>query len=178
MTLTRITPLDGGSIISLAHCKAHLRVANTSEDDVIAALRDAAIGHVERVSGIAMAPTEYRWTIRQFSPRITLPVGPVTEIASIVYHDGAGAEIEYNGPRLIAGEVYPVAGGSWPTAYGHVAVTFTAGLQDITVAPELITAAKLQLEVLNDRGRSAPDVIRAREKAVEALIGTYRAILV
>lgn len=178
MSLARLTSLDGEAILPIVEAKEHLRILNSAEDDTIAALRDAAVGHIERVSGIAMAPTEYRWTLRNFPTRIDLPILPVTELGDVNYLDSDGAEQPYADARLVGSAVYAAAGGSWPTAYGYAAVTFTAGLAIPTEAPELLTAAKLYLEVLNDRGRSPVEVLKARERAVEALIDTYRAILV
>lgn len=178
MNLTRLTPLDGEAILPLVEARAHLRIFNEAENDVIAALRDAAVSYVERMAGMPLVPTGYRWTLPRFSTRIDLPVRPVISLGAVVYHNSDGVEVEYDGARLVGGSMQAAADGSWPTAYGYVAVEFTAGLGSPSEAPELVTAAKLQLEVLNDRGRSAPDVIRAREKAVDALIGSYRAVLV
>ena len=76
--LTRVTPLDGESILPLADAKAHLRVLHDDEDTMIGQLRDAAISHVERVSGVALAEGDWRWSRSIFTTPVALPIGPVS----------------------------------------------------------------------------------------------------
>lgn len=61
MTLTRLTAIDGDTILPLVDAKLHLRVTHDEEDTLIASLRNAACEYVERVSGVALAEAEYRW---------------------------------------------------------------------------------------------------------------------
>jgi uncharacterized phiE125 gp8 family phage protein len=177
--MTRVSALDGEAILPLADAKAHLRVKHTSEDALIAALRDAAVSHVERLSGIALAPGTWRWTMREFSGRVSLPIGPVTGLGDVKYFDADGTEQTYAGARLVDGSALPAANGSWPAAYGYAAVEFTAGLETADQAPELVAAAKLMLghlyanaEAVSDRG------LQEVPLGVSALIDTYRQVLV
>lgn len=178
MTLTRLTPLDGDSILPLAEAKAQLRVINGDEDALIGALRDAAIAHVERVSGVILAEAEFRWTVPQFSSCVELPVRPVRTVDAVTYNDASGDPVSYADARLVDGKVYPAAGGSWPYANGYAAVEFTAGLASPDDAPDLMAAVRLQLTVLEDRGRNDPNTIEALKKAVQALTDTHRRVLV
>ena len=180
MTLTRVTPLDGDTIIPLADARLHLRVTHTDEDTLIASMRDAAIGHVERVSGVALASGTWRWTLRSFPSRIDLPMAPATAVASVTYLDADGDSQPYADARLIDGYVYPAANGSWPFAYDSVTVEFTAGLSDPAEAPELTAAAKLMLGHLY-ANREAVQVGQAPAElplGVAALIDTYRRVMV
>lgn len=180
MTLTRVTPLDGEAILPLADAKLHLRVTHDEEDSLIEALRDAAVSHVERVSGIALAPGDWRWTLSRFPSRIELPIAPVTAVDGVTYLDADGASQTYTDARLVDGAVYPAAGGSWPYAYDGVTVEFTAGLSDPGEAPELTAAAKLMLGHLYAH-REAVQVGQTPTElplGVQALIDTYRKVLV
>lgn len=180
MTLTRVTPLDGDSIIPLADAKLHLRVTHDDEDSLIEALRDAAIGHVERVSGVALASGTWRWTLSRFPSRIGLPIAPVTAVGDVTYLDAGGASQTYADARLIDGCVYPAAGGSWPYAYNSVTVEFTAGLSDPGEAPELTAAAKLMLGHLymNREAINIGNITTELPLGVAALIDTYRKVMV
>lgn len=179
MTLTRVTPLAGGTILPLADAKAHLRVTHSSEDALIEALRDAAIGHVERVAGVALASGTWRWTLRAFPSRIDLPIGPVATIDAVTYLDADGVSQIYADARLIDGQVYPAAGGSWPTSYDSVTVEFTAGLAAASDAPELLAAVMLLLgHYYIHREAASQDSVSEVPLAFDALIQTYRKVLV
>lgn len=179
-TLARISPIDGEAILPLVDAKAHLRVTHDDEDTLIGSLRDAAVGHIERVSGVALAPTQFRWTLRSFPSRVELPMSPATAIDSVAYLDADGIEQPYADARLVGGYAYPAVSGSWPTAYDYAAVTFTAGLATPADAPELTAAAKLMLGHLY-RNREAVIVGTISSDlplGVAALIDTYRRVMV
>lgn len=177
MPLTRLTPLDGDAILPLKDAKEQVRVTHDDEDNTITVLRDAAIRNVERVSGVILAPTEFRWTAPRFGASIELPVGPVISLEGVTFLDAAGAEQIYADARLVGNSVMPAAGSGWPAAHGQIAVEFTAGLDAPEDAPELLAAVRLKLTALEDRGRSRPEVIDALERAADNLIGTHLAVL-
>jgi uncharacterized phiE125 gp8 family phage protein len=177
--LTRLTPLDGDAILPLADARLHLRITHTDEDSLIASLRDAAVSQVERVSGVALAESEWRWTARRFVSRVDLPMQPVTELGEVTHHDVDGEAATYTGARLIDNSAYPAVGESWPDANGYAAVAFTAGLGSTDEAPELIAAAKLLLGHLYvNREAVSADTMSEVPLGVQALIDTYRAVLV
>lgn len=180
MRLTRITALAGDTILPLADAKAHLRVTHTDEDTLIGALRDAAISHVERISGVPLAPSEYRWTMAWFCAAVALPVHPVTLLGEITYHDELGDAATYTGARLVDGAVFPMVGESWPDANGYAAVTFTAGLTDASEAPGLLAAVMLMLGHLyaNREAVNVGSNFAEVPLGVDALIHTYRRVLV
>lgn len=174
--LRRLTPLDGDTILPLADAKAHLRVRHSEEDALIASLRDAAIVHVERAAGVSLAVSTFTWTAARFAGGIELPVRPVVSVASTSYLDSAGEAQPYASARLVNGAVYPAAGGSWPSSYGSVTVTFTAGYDDAAKAPDLLAAVKVKLQALYDRdqGSGSGDHF---ERAIDSLVAPYRDIL-
>lgn len=193
MSLTRLSALAGDTILPLAEAKQHLRVTHTDEDALIGSLRDASVGYVERVSGVALAPAQFRWAIRRFpaqltwglgrfpqSPRIDLPMAPVTAIDAVAYEDSNGVSQAYTTARLVDNAAYPVADGSWPVAYNYAAVDFTAGLDSPTDAPDLLAAALLLLGHFYEN-RSAVSIFRGTVAelplGVAALIDTYRKVL-
>lgn len=179
MTLTRLTPLDGEAILSLEDAKEHLRVRHDDEDTLISALRDAAIGHIERMSGVALAETNYRWSSRSFDARIDLPVRPVTGVGEVTYYDSAGETTTYTGARLIEDNVLPAFSECWPSANGYAAVTFTAGLTSPNDAPELLAAAKLMLGHLYENRSGVSDKPGQEVPlGVDALVQTYRRLFV
>lgn len=180
MPITRVTPLDGDTILPLADAKAHLRVSHTSEDSLIASLRDAAIGHVERVSGVALASGDWRWTLRGFPARVDLPMRPVTALGDVKYYDADGVEQTYADARLVDGAVLPAANGVFPTAYGFASIEFTAGLASSDEAPELTAAVKLLLGhfYANREAVVTGTIATELPLSVNALIDTYRAVLV
>ena len=175
MSLLRLTPIDGDAIIPLAEAKAHLRVLDDIEDATISALRDAAIGHIERLSGTALAQASFRWTLRSFPCRVQLPVGPVTTLDGTFYRDSDGIEQEYANAALIDGWAYPAIGGSWPETNDLAAFEFTAGLIAPEEAPELLAAAKLMLtHLFENRGATTPVATTELPLGVAALINTHR----
>ena len=176
MTLTRLSAIAGDTILPLASCKEHLRVTHDDEDALIAALRDAACEYVERVSGVALADADYLWEGSCFSRVSALPVRPVTAIGSIAYTDGDGVSATYTTARLVNGAVFPAFGESWPSAYGYVAITFSAGT---TCPPDLLAAVKLTLgHLYAHREAVSADSVNEVPLGVDALIQTYRRVMV
>jgi uncharacterized phiE125 gp8 family phage protein len=180
MPLTRLTAIAGETILPLAQAKLHVRVTHDHEDGLIGSLRDAAISQVERVSGVALAESDWRWSTRAFCSRIDLPMEPATEVSEVTYHDEDGEAATYTGARLVDGSVYPAVGESWPSANGYAAVEFTAGLASPDDAPELLAAVKLLLaHFYENRGAvSVGDSATELPLGVRALIDTHLSILV
>lgn len=181
MPLTRLTPLDGDSILPLSDAKAQVRVLHTHEDALIASLRDAAIAHVERVSGVILGEAEFLWTAPRFSGCVELPVRPVRTVDAVAYYDSAGVTQAYTGARLVGGKVVPAVGGSWPSANGYAAVTFTAGVASPDAVPDLIAAVKLMLGHLYAHREAVvlgPTGVNEMPLGVQALIDTHRQVMV
>lgn len=144
----------GDAILSLDACKLHLRVTHDSENELISALRDAAIEFVERYCGVKLGPVSgMTWRAESLpsdpSRSISLAVRPVTSVTAVAWQDGDGAAVEgvpadY---RISAsGELLPLVGGQWPSGVGgSVVVTFDAGYAAGEAPSSLLSAVKLML---------------------------------
>ena len=180
MPLMRLTTLDGDAVLPLADAKRHLRMEedDSFEDAEVKAYRDAAVAQVEWASGIILAPAEFRWTMTRLQGPVSLPVGPVTEIVEVVYHDGEGSEVSYADARLVDGAVWPGVGASWPHARGYAAIHFAAGHLSPDDAPNLIAAVRLLLgHFYLNREASTEKAMSDLPFGVQTLIGAYQPML-
>lgn len=154
-TLSPVAMEDGygEAILPLADAKAHLRVEDDdSEDDLIAALRDASIDMVQQYTSLRLGRTEgIVATFEGFGRCMRMGVGPAStvEVTGVSYIDSAGAQVD-----LVAGEgwqvgvggaLLPAFGATWPMTGGKVIVTFSAGYEPGSCPPSLVSAAKLML---------------------------------
>lgn len=175
--LTRVTSLAGEAILPLADAKLSAHITGTDEDGVLTGFRDAALAHIERLSGLSLADGTWRWTMRSFPARIDLPIGPVTDLASVTYYDADGTEQTYADGRLVGGAVYPAVNGSWPNAYDYAAVEFTAGPPSDEQLAVLIVAAQVQFQIFENRGRDDEKFIAGMERAVRSILGSLCPVL-
>ncbi|WP_411340315.1 head-tail connector protein [Sphingopyxis sp. J-6] len=147
----------GDAVVSLEAAKAHLRVLEDDEDDLIAALRDAAVQMVENYTGLVLQPREGEAAMVWRAEGLPIGAGPVSmgcrpvrEVLSVTYLDFAGAEqtVDVGTLRIVdQGSIAAAPGANWPAGVaGGVVVTFAAGLDD--VPPALVTAVKMFLATL------------------------------
>jgi len=137
MTVVVVAPPDIATALPLATVKAHLRVEDETDDDLIAAMRDAAFAHLDGPDGWlgrALAPQTLRvwlhgWPLTPWA----LPYGPVSDLDTIEYTDTAGA-VQLLAPDLYrltaSGCLARTPGASWPAARSQdeaVAITYDTG---------------------------------------------------
>ncbi len=148
----------GESVLSLVAAKAHLRVVSSGEDDLVEALRDAAVDMVERMTSLYLARREgIVWKGSGFAPSMVLGRGPAVEVVSVAYDGTGGAEVTLTaddwrlGPH---GRLLPAYGKAWPSdCTGEVRVTFDAGYGGAgaeACPPVLVTAVKMMLAQFYD----------------------------
>lgn len=92
MTVTTLVP-PAVAVLPLAAAKAHLRIAHTTEDELIEALVRAATAYVERVTGLALITRTLRLHL-DASGRdgaVTLPVAPVRNLETVTLYARDGA---------------------------------------------------------------------------------------
>lgn len=180
MSLTRLDPIDGETILPVADAKEHLGVRHTEHDTMIGQMRDGAIAYVERAACMSFAPADFQWTSRCFPARIDLPIGPVTALGAVEHYDADGASSTYVGARLVNGSVIPVVGGVFPDANGYASITFTAGLANPTDAPDLLDAVKLIIghRYRNREAVNIGNIVTELPLGVDALIQTHREVMV
>jgi uncharacterized phiE125 gp8 family phage protein len=171
--------------ISLAEAKAHLRIEDEAEDDVIAALISAARLNVESSHGLALITQGWTLSLDRWPrvPDISLPIWPVTAIETlkIIGEDDEALTID-DAHYIVELSARPArlmrrGGRHWPVPgkpAGGIEIDFAAGFgaapQDV---PEPIRhALKLYVGLLfEDRGLDPP----AREPAaMAALLSPYR----
>jgi uncharacterized phiE125 gp8 family phage protein len=158
MPLNLITPATG-PVIDLDDVKSHLRVDLDDEDDRIQAYRDAAMNHVEIVTGRQLLTATWELILDAFPWHIELPKPPLQQIVSVTYLD-TGNVLQLvdpsryrvqalSGPTAQRGWIEPVYGSYWPLTQwvaGAVAIRFKAGYGDTAdTVPAAIKQAMLLL---------------------------------
>ena len=127
----------GDAVLPLAQAKAHLRVLHDEEDDLIAAMRDAAVQMIELYCGVYMRPvTGLVWRGEAYLGRARIGVGPVRAISAVSV--GGAAQVVEDYP-VLAGDVTAAKG--WPS--GMVEIIFSAGYD--VPPPLLVAAARMML---------------------------------
>ncbi len=150
----RAVAAAAGDPITLAEAKAHLRVDEADEDDLVTRLIGAAVAKVEGPRGLGLAIMERQWalSLHTFPRSIVLPLGPVKAVNTITYVDPAGAQQTLDPADYHAdlkgepAEIEPAFGKSWPATRnqrGAVTVTFTAGYSDAATVPDDLKTALL-----------------------------------
>lgn len=141
----------GEALLPLAAAKTWLRIDGDDEDDLVKALRDAAIDAVEQYTNLRLAPVaDLVARFATFGPRMRVGIGPAASlrVSTINYTDASGAPAAIGDgmwrvdPR---GDLVPAFGTAWPLCASDVIVTFTAGYSAGTCPSGLIHAAKLFL---------------------------------
>ncbi len=151
-------PVDGEPI-TLAVARQHLRLdtygspPSHPDDDLLQTVYiPAAREACEVISGRAFAPQTFELSLRSFPwpsvaygrNGIALGMGPIAGIDTFGYYDGDDvaqilASSEYVlDPYRDGGYVYPVNGGSWPSAQvkpNGVTIRFTAGFDAANGSP-------------------------------------------
>lgn len=193
MNVRVITGTDPETVVSLAAVKAHLVVTHTDDDVLIAAYRDAAVGHLDGPEGyLGRAIGEQTLELRLDSfggdvacGVIALPYPPFVSLDSVKYLDGEGVE------QTLATEVYEVTGPpgrkvlraaynqSWPTARDTaeaVRIQYAAGYE--TSPPAIVAAVLLMVgDLYANREPTVTGTIAAAipmSLSVERLLAPFR----
>lgn len=176
--LSPLAPFDGETILPLADAKEHLNLTadDTYHEPSVEVARDAAISWVEGYTGRSLQEREFLWQLNQFTPIVSLPIGPVTS-AEISYYDGDGANLEIDAADFYLGndKLTPALNTAWPYADGRpggVRITVTAGYAVAAdIPPHLLAAVKLAMTAFFEN-RANPDLAGAMMVADQ-----FRAVL-
>lgn len=80
--------------VTLAEAKAHLAISHSDQDDMVTALLNAAVGHVDGWSGVlgrALINQTWQQDFRGFYDGLRLGLAPVSSVTSVTYYDGDNA---------------------------------------------------------------------------------------
>lgn len=163
MGLVQLTPPDEEPL-TYEEAKAHLRLTDDAEKDLVTVLILAAREHAEARTRRAFVSQVWRLTLDAF-PRtergdrpIVLAKGTLQEVVSVQYRDAAGALVPLDPTAYVVdasaapGRIHPAYGTRWPTTRcepNAVQVEFRAGYGPATKVPASLKAAmKLHLGLL------------------------------
>lgn len=144
----------GEAILPLAAAKRQIKVEIDDDDQLIAVLRDAAIGFVEQYTNVRLGRSEDMVaSFAGFCSAMRLGVGPAAtvEITAVSYinSDGDSMDMDEDEWRLgVDGSLLPALNTCWPSGAGIVTVTFDAGYTDDDRPAALVQAAALFLGYL------------------------------
>ncbi len=182
--------------VSLAEVKTHLRVDHDDEDPLIQMLLDAAVSHLDGLSGIlgrAIIDQDWRLTVpRSGSPtgsdKLYLPLMTARELLSIKYYDLDNTLVteDLAGWSMVSSSwwayISPVSGSIWPSVYDRpdsIIIEWRAGFGGAEDVPPSLKAAIFLIvgdlyrnrETVSFGGQSSYIPMSA---TVNALISPYR----
>ncbi|NML88753.1 hypothetical protein HHL26_06690 [Sphingobium sp. TB-6] len=171
--------------LDLDEVKLHLRVVRDAEDALIGGLITAAREWVENFTGQLLVPLEITQRFDAFC-NLALHAWPIAAdaVIAVTYVDSAGETQNIGDARLVVGnasaDVAPAMGSVWPTTYGPVGVTVTAGYSDAAAVPQSLKQAMLLLigSWYNNRESVSERPLTEVPMAVEMLCMPYRLRLI
>lgn len=137
------------AVVSLEQMKLHLRVDTDDDDDLILAIEQAAVEHIDGPDGsLQRAIVDQTWDLKLcgFSWYIEVPLPPLISIESVKYYDADGVlqtadDETYEAVNIGSkspGRIILKSGSSWPAVYTQsepVIVRFRAGYMDTGQSP-------------------------------------------
>lgn len=145
--------------LTLEEVKAHLRVVDSDEDDIIALYLQAATDYVDGESGFlgrCLVTQTWRLTLDSFPTNIgdpkmaiKIPLPPLQSVTNVLYDNTAGVESTVSPNDYFVdtesepGWIAPVTGAAWPStldAINAVRIEFVAGYDPTTDSPPNLAA--------------------------------------
>ena len=175
--------------VTYIEAKAHIRIDDDNEQDLIESLITAATQHVEQVLSRQLVTATWKLTLDCFPSggAIDLPRPPGASVVSVVYTDAAGAAQTLSASSYqldtssTPARLALAPGSSWPTVgsgyLGAVQITYTAGYGAAATVPKAIKQAILFLVALWFELREpvvVGTIIAEIPFAVRALLAPYR----
>lgn len=154
----KVTTAAAEALISTADMKTYLKVENSADDTLIAALVSGATEHAQRYLSQAFVTQSITEKLDRFDvypmynefAAIQLSVNPVQSITSITYVDSNGATQTLSSSLYVLDNyrkravIAPAYGQSWPSARTQVnaiTVVYSAGYGASSAVPEDIKQA-------------------------------------
>ena len=189
MTLRLITAATALAV-DIDEAKAHLRVTESAEDDLIESMLWAAQDMAEQATGRALMTQTWELALDDWYYIIKLTSPPVQSITSITYTDDAGvvqtlAADQYTlmNDDFGCSRIVPAYGVTWPENRGDsgsIRVTFVAGYANAAAVPQAIKAwIKLQVSAMHENREAEAYSSRAvsttvKMSFVDRLLDKYR----
>jgi uncharacterized phiE125 gp8 family phage protein len=176
--------VDQETLVSIADCKAHLRVTHAQEDSLIGMLRDAAINYVEDYCATKLGSYTAEVYLSQFRT-VWFTAGPVTAIASVKYQATSDDSVWTD---LAAANWYKdihktpsrIAFKDAPTVYEYALapVQINCTIGHATVPDSVVAAIKLLVAHLyENRQEEITGTITSRLRlGIDALLSPYRTL--
>lgn len=170
--------------VTLAEAKAHLRVTDTNEDTLIAAMIDAAVSHLDGWHGIlgrCIVSQTWRQDVDDFPACFRLPF-PDVQSVTVAYSDTSNAAQTFAGANyhLInkpgASQIILASTATWPSVYDRpdaVRVTMVCGFA--TVPPALKFAILLHVGAMFEN-RASESAVALMPFAYDALVRPFRVV--
>lgn len=202
--MTSLTPVrtiaPATDPVLLAEAKAHLRVTHDLENDLIAALIDAAVSNIDGWSGIlGRCIIAQTWAVDadSFVPLTTFPPPTYADIASmrlpfpdvqsvvVTYYDTANAQQTFAGSNYYLANrpdgtfLVLASTASWPSVYSRpdaVRVTMVCGLATVPVAIKQAILLMVGHWYANREASVIGVTVADLPLAVDALLAPYRQV--
>lgn len=130
--------------LALARAQCKIDPDITGDDELIETIYiPAAREQVEGRCKITLCESTWRYTLREFpTAAIELPRGPVIEVVSVSYLNGAGARVPYEDYQqsidTMPASIFPAEASCWPFAMcgsGSVVIEYRAGYAGLGSPP-------------------------------------------
>ncbi|KAA5805270.1 hypothetical protein F1654_04630 [Alkalicaulis satelles] len=196
MALVELAPAGAGPV-SVAEARSWLRVGHEDEDELIAALLDAACARVEHLTGRVLIARSFRETLDAWpasrvsflSGAVRVAAGPLISVEAVRIYDAQGAAKAWSPDEYRVetgtdpGRIIPLAPYALPRPgrrAGGIEIDFTAGYgAEPDDVPAPLREAVLRLVSESYGGRHAPEARRGEAglpEGVAHLIRPYRSI--
>lgn len=169
--------------LTLDQLKEWLRyeIEDQEADTTLTIALNAAVGWVERHTGLLLTRREVTQPVRSFDGCVRALWGPNPELTTITYVGSDDAPAEITDGRVVItdslgnGSFYPALGAQWPWG-SKISAAYMAGYADPDDVPEGLLMAVLLLAGTWDQHREAVTDKAANEVpfAVNALVGQFR----
>lgn len=187
-----VAPSASEEILTLDEVKAHCRISDGDQDDLLNGLIATAIAHFDGYGGIlgrALVSQTWSWATHCFYDwRIRLPLGNLISVTSVKYYDVSnvlqtvsgsvyGFATDHIGPYL-----YLIENQTWPTSLRYrddaVVITWVCGWADAASVPKPIKQAMLLMigDLFENREAQVIGVEINRNRTIDALIAPFRKV--
>jgi len=175
--------------VTIAECKAHMRIEHSDDDQVIADLIAVAVNYLDVTGMLGKAMITQTWA-EYFAPNpgtVHLSITPVQSVSSIEYYDANNTlQTDTLSNYYVIGTkgyktIYPKSGYTWPTVFKRddaIKITYVVGYGDSAESVPTTVRHAIKMLVANYYENRENELIGTISKTlpfgVEQLIATER----